>query len=418
MKQNERVILFLLSALNFTHILDFMIMMPLNIYLMPYFHISAKEFSFLVSAYTFSAAFSGLLASLFVDRFDRKRVLLVGYIGFLVGTVACGIAPRYELLLTARIFAGLFGGLIGAQVLSIISDLFTYENRGKAVGAVMSAFAVASTLGVPFALFLTNRFSWHAPFILIGVLGLLLIPFLMRFIPPMSQHILPVDERKSPFHSIKNAVVHSKVRLALLFSFLVMAGHFIIIPFINPYMVYNNHYSKEATPIIYLVGGIASFLAALVLGKVSDIYGKLNVFVICMLLSLPFILAITHITGLQFWIMLMLFAIWFIASTGRSVTAQAMVTNTVPQNQRGGFMSLNSSVQQLGISFGSLASGFIVIENEDKTIEHYGWLGYMSVGILVCSLLIGKYLFNNKDKETMELVASTKGEAPATDDVN
>ncbi len=149
---NKKAILFLLAALNFTHILDFMIMMPLGNYLMPYFKISPQKFSLLVGAYTLSAAFSGFAAAFFVDRFDRKRVLLIGYGGFLLGTLLCGLAPSYITLLMARIVAGIFGGLIGAQVLSIISDLFSYEERGKAMGSVMSAFAIASTLGVPFAL--------------------------------------------------------------------------------------------------------------------------------------------------------------------------------------------------------------------------------------------------------------------------
>src|SRR6476620_10398560 len=99
MTWKERIILIILASINFTHILDFMIMMPLGNYLMPYFHISAKQFSFLVGAYTLSAAVSGFTAAFFVDKFDRKRVLLFGYIGFLLGTIACGFAPSYMLLL-------------------------------------------------------------------------------------------------------------------------------------------------------------------------------------------------------------------------------------------------------------------------------------------------------------------------------
>jgi predicted MFS family arabinose efflux permease len=126
MNENRKVILFLLAALNFTHILDFMIMMPLGNYLMPYFKINPRQFSLLVGAYTLSAAVSGFAAAFFVDKFDRKKFLLFAYGGFLIGTLFCGIAPNYPLLLMARIFAGLFGGMIGAQVLSIISDIFPY----------------------------------------------------------------------------------------------------------------------------------------------------------------------------------------------------------------------------------------------------------------------------------------------------
>jgi predicted MFS family arabinose efflux permease len=166
MSKKERIILFLLASLNFTHILDFMIMMPLGNYLMPYFDISAKQFSFLVGSYPITAFASSFAAAFFVDKFDRKKVLLFAYVGFLIGTFACGIAPSYTLLLSARILTGLFGGLIGAQVMSIVADIFGYERRGAATGAVMSSFAIASTIGVPFALYLSNLFSWHAPFLL------------------------------------------------------------------------------------------------------------------------------------------------------------------------------------------------------------------------------------------------------------
>jgi MFS transporter, DHA1 family, inner membrane transport protein len=199
MKQpNKKVILILLAALNFTHILDFMIMMPLGNYLMPYFSISPQQFSYLVAAYTLSASASGFLAAFFVDRYDRKNVLLIGYGGFLIGTLFCGLAPSYETLLIARIVAGLFGGLIGAQVLSIVSDLFSYEERGKAMGSVISAFAIASTFGVPFALYLANLISWHAPFLFVAIAGLGIFPFLSRHIPHMTGHMTSA-EGKSRF---------------------------------------------------------------------------------------------------------------------------------------------------------------------------------------------------------------------------
>ncbi len=399
MQKNNRLILILLASLNFTHILDFMIMMPLGNYLMPFFKINPQQFSFLVGAYTLSAAVSGFAAAFFVDGFDRKKVLLFGYIGFLVGTIACGIAPTYFLLLLARTFAGLFGGLIGAQVLSIIADLFPYEERGKAMGAVMSAFAIASTFGVPFALYLANMISWHAPFLLVGLLGLILIPLLMKHIPSMTQHINKERERNSPFDALINVASNAKMRLALLFSGMIMMGHFLIIPFINPYMEFNNGYSKKLTPLIYLVGGIASFAAANILGRWADKYGKLKVFSICIALSLPLVIAVTHVPSIPYWIVLTIFAVWFIMSTGRGVTAQAMVSNVVPPQQRGSFMSFNSSVQQLGTSIASFVAGLIVIKASDGKIEHYNWLGYISIVVLLCCFFLGRYLFGKRENK-------------------
>jgi len=392
MNENRKVILFLLAALNFTHILDFMIMMPLGNYLMPYFKINPQQFSLLVGAYTLSAAVSGFAAAFFVDKFDRKKFLLFAYGGFLIGTLFCGIAPNYPLLLMARIFAGLFGGMIGAQVLSIISDIFPYEERGKAMGSVMSAFAVASTLGVPFALYIANAFSWHAPFIFVVILGLAIYPFLYRYIPPMDKHLKQQKEH-GPFYALQQVTGDSKQMLALLFSFLMMMGHFLIIPFINPFMEFNRGYSKMQTPMIYLAGGAASFIAANILGRWADKYGKLRVFVSCLVLSLGMVMLITHLPQVPFPIVLSFFGIWFVFSTGRAVTAQAMLSNVVPAAQRGSFMSFNSSVQQLGTSTASFVAGMVVTAGADGKLVHYGWLGWLSVAVLLVCLPVGMKIF-------------------------
>lgn len=395
---NKKAILFLLAALNFTHILDFMIMMPLGNYLMPYFKISPQKFSLLVGAYTLSAAFSGFAAAFFVDRFDRKQVLLIGYGGFLIGTLLCGLAPSYTTLLLARIVAGIFGGLIGAQVLSIISDLFSYEERGKAMGSVMSAFAIASTLGVPFALYIANAFSWHAPFLFVAFAGMALYPFLLKYIPRMTDHFRD-RKNEGPFHALQQVVAVPRQRLALLFSMLMFMGHFIIIPFINPYMEFNMGYSKVQTPMIYLVGGVSAFIAANILGRFSDKRGKLPVFTVCTLLSFGMIYLITNLPVLPYAIILSFFSIWFILATGRGVTAQAMISNIVPQQQRGSFMSFNSSVQQLGTSLASFIGGAIVIADGGGRIQRYNWLGYFSIFILLICVLLARRLFRDIDKK-------------------
>jgi len=397
MSRNERLIIVLLASINFTHILDFMIMMPLGNYLMPYFHISPRQFTFLVGAYTLTAAVSGFAAAFFVNQFDRKKVLLYGYAGFLIGTIACGFAPTYSLLLASRILAGLFGGLIGAQVLSIVADIIPYERRGVAIGAIMSAFAVASTFGVPFSLYLANIFSWHAPFLLVGFLGIIIIPLVMKLVPSMGEHI---QKNKSPKLEVLTEVIKNPTqRMALLFSALIMMGHFLIIPFINPYMEFNNGYPKSITPMIYLVGGIASFASANILGRISDKYGKLPVFSISVLTSLLFVWIITNLPTVHFSIVLIVFGIWFSLATGRAVTSQAMISRVVNLNQRGSFMSFNSSVQQLGTSFASFIAGLVIMKSADGKIIHYPWLGYLSILILALCFLIARRLFKNIDNE-------------------
>lgn len=400
MNKAQKIILFLLSTLNFTHILDFMIMMPLGVFLMPFFKISPLEFSFIVSAYTISAGISGFLAAFFVDNYDRKKILILAYVLFLVGTIACGLAPTYYLLLFARIFAGVFGGLISAQITSIVADTFSYEIRGRAMGAVMSGFAIASTLGMPFALFLANEISWHAPFLLVGLLGCILIPFLIKFLPKIDAHISVEKQNFSHKLAVLTSVLKNKIQLqALLFSFLMMGGHFLMIPFINPYMIHNVGYTKDFTPLIYLFGGIASFISANVLGKVADKYGKLKVYTWCLLSAIPMIIIITNLPfGTKAYITLFLFGLWFAISTGRGVTGTAMVSNVVEATSRGSFQSFNSSMQQLGTGLAAFVAGLMITENsQNKAVIGYETVGYLSVFVLLCSLFLAHRIFKTSN---------------------
>lgn len=404
MSKSEKIILFILAGLNFTHILDFMIMMPLGNYLIPDLGISAFQFSLLVASYSVSAFFSGLGIAMFIDRFDRKRSLLLAYIGFLVGTLACGAAPTYGFLLSARILTGLFGGVIGAQVLSIVADLFTYERRGRAMGAVMSAFAAASILGVPLSLYLTNlfKFNWHIPFIFIGSVASIFIPLVIKFIPSMTDHIKKRHSDVNVFDALITVCKVPEQRSAIIFSCLLMMGHFLIIPFINPYLEFNKGFSKDLTPMIYLAGGIASFAAALLLGRFSDKTGKLPVFSWSVFLSLFMVLIITEMPDVHFSIVLCFFAIWFIVATGRAVTAQAMISEVVRQEQRGSFMSVNGSVQQLGSGLAALSAGAIVYTEKSGRIANYNWVGYLSIFVLLASLIIGRIVFKKIDKKEVQ----------------
>lgn len=393
MKQ-ERIVLFLLAALNFTHILDFMILMPLGNYLMPHFKIGPQQFSILVSAYAISAGVASFISAFYVNNFDRKKVLLFAYTGFLIGTLACGIAPSYYFLLIARTIAGLFGGMIGAQVISIIADLIPFERRGKAMGTIMSAFAVASTLGVPFALYLSNAFSWHAPFLLTGGLGIVLIPFLNKYLPTMDKHLKKVSENKREV--INQIFSEKKQYLALIFSALMFMGHFMIIPFINPFLEFNKGFERSITPLVYLFGGMSSLIAANIIGKLSDKYGKFKFYIICTLASLPLVIFITNMPNLPIYLVLIMFSIWFVFATGRGVCAQALVSNVAKPEFRASFQSFNSFMQQLGTGAASLIAGFVVVANGQGVLFHYPVLGYLSVVVLSTTLVIGYFIFNKR----------------------
>jgi MFS transporter, DHA1 family, inner membrane transport protein len=390
MSKNERIILLLLASLNFTHILDFMIMMPLGNYLMPHFHISAQFFSIIVAAYPVTAFVSGMATAFFVDRYDRKKVLLFAYCGFIVGTVCCGFAPDPYFLMAARILTGLFGGLIGAQVLSIVADTFAYEKRGRAMGSIFAAFSFASVIGVPFSLYLAKFFSWHAPFIFIGIVGLFIIPMIIRFLPPMRKHLHEEAFRpKIDVRKVLGEMLRNKEQLtALSLSACLMLGHFLIIPFINPYMEFNVHFSRDQTPLIYMVGGCSALVASFVVGRMADKYGKLRIYLICAFCSLLPIFLITNMPAIPFYYVLIVFGVWFALASGRSIPAQAMISNVVNPEHRGQFMSFNSSFQQLFTGLASIIGGLIVVKDESGLIHNYQWVGYLSVVIVFGTLFI------------------------------
>jgi MFS transporter, DHA1 family, inner membrane transport protein len=394
MQKNEKIILLLLAALNFTHILDFMIMMPLGNHLITYFNIDGQKFSFILAAYSVSACIASLVASFFVDNYDRKKVLLLGYTGFLVGTFLCGVAPTANLLLCARVVAGLFGGIIGAQVLSIVADIFPYEKRATAMGYLMTAFSVASIVGVPLGLFLADLFSWHAPFILVAVLGALLIPLLVKYIPSMGGHIKVGASKKASFTTtFKNVFANQQQVLALVLAAFLMLGHFLIIPFITPYFEFNVGFERSQIKYIYVVGGVLTLFTAPLIGKLADKYGKLQIFTLCACLSLAPIFFITNMPAIPFYYVLMVTGFWFIVANGRNIASSALVSNVVPPEHRGSFMSINASVQQMFTGIASLLAGWIVVTKQpNPSLLHYNWVGYVSLMVIIFCIAISRKL--------------------------
>lgn len=388
MNRSEKILLFLLASIQFTHILDFMIIMPLGNYLMPYFHISTQQFALIVSAYSYSAFTSGIIAAFIIDNFDRKRSLMFGYSGFIIGTALCGFAPNYQFLIAARILAGLFGGLIGAQILSIVADTFSYEKRGMAMGYLMAAFSVASVLGVPLSLYAANIFSWHAPFVIVAVMGALLVPFTMKFIPPMRAHLVNRTGKRT--RAISIIFSRKDALMALSLSGLLMLGHFMVIPFINPFMEFNVGFTKNQIPLIYVVGGLATLFSAPFFGKLADRRGKMKVYMWCALATLPFVYFITNMPSIAFYFVLIATGLWFVVSNGRSVAAQAMISNVIEPEYRGSFMSLNSSLQQLFVGSASFAAGLIVTNDPvSKKIFNYHWAGIASISVLAFCIYLG-----------------------------
>lgn len=367
--------------------MDFMVMMPLGPQLKRVFDMSPSEWSLIVSSYTFAAFVSGVGSIFIIDRFDRKKILIAVYSGFLVGTFLCGIADSYVFLISARICAGIFGGVIGAVVLSIVGDLIPLIRRGKAMGIVMTGFSAAAALGVPTGLLLGTIYDWHFPFLCIVGMGLIILILLVKIIPSaVPQHKDGIRLRNKET-LIKIFSDLNKIKGFSLMGIIIF-GQFLVIPFLSPYMVANVGFAELDLTLIYFCGGILSIFTSPWVGKMSDKHGRSRVFTWFVLLSTIPIIAITHFQVTPMWVVLLATTLFFITVAGRFIPAIAIVLSTAEPEIRGRFMSIRSAVQQLVAGIAAFASGLIMVENSDGTYSNYNIIGYISVLTCLATLLL------------------------------
>lgn len=398
MIKNERLLLLILAAAMFTHIMDFMIIMPLSPSLMSIFDITPQQFSLLVASYTITAGLTGFLAAFMIDRFDRKNTMLVVYAGFTLGTLACAYAPSFEILLIARSLAGAFGGVLGALILSIVSDVVPLERRAQGIGIVMASFSVASVFGVPFGLFIASRYSWHAPFLFLGILSAIIYGLMIAYMPSLQSHLSAGNGKKKPLEILTLIFGNRNSRMGLTFSALLMLGHFTIIPFIAAYMVGNVGFSNGDLSYIYLVGGALTIFFSPWVGRMADKYGRLKIFTIFGSLVLIPILVITNLPPTPLWAALVVSGIFFIFSNGRMVPSTTMETAVIRPEIRGSYMSIRSSVQQLSSGLASFIAGLIITEkaslfgNDVKALVNYEYVGLIAVFFSLLSLWVARKL--------------------------
>ncbi|MCB9037109.1 MAG: MFS transporter [Lewinellaceae bacterium] len=385
---SEKLLLFILAVVQFTHILDFMIIMPLGSQFMRIFDISPRQFSLIVSAYAGSAFVMGFFSAMFIDRFDRKQALFYTYIGFTVGTLACAIAPGYLIFLAARSITGAFGGILGALVLSIIGDTVPLKRRASAMGMVMTAFSVASVIGVPAGIFLAAQFSWRAPFLTVGVIAMMLSFGIYFFLPPLRKHLESGLVQRNPFRVMGNIFSDANQRLALFFTVILMLGHFSIIPFIAPYMQLNIGFSDYEVTYIYFIGGMLTVFLLPFFGRLADRHGHAKVFTIASLFALLSIFAITNLPVVSIALALCATSSFFVVASGRNVPAMTMVTSVVRPESRGSFMSVRSSVQEMALALSSLVAGLIITENGDGSLSNYQYVGYIAMAMSLVAVAV------------------------------
>lgn len=383
--KSERLLLLILAAVQFTHIIDFMIIMPLGPQFMRVFDITPRQFSVIVSAYAFCAFIASLMSAMFIDRFDRRKALLVLYIGFILGTLACAWAPGYWFFLACRGLTGAFGGTLGALILAIVGDAVPLERRGKAVGWIMTAFSVASIAGVPAGIFMAATYGWRFTFGAIAALSVVFLVLAFYVLPPLrghlDEHALTGRERPSPLGSLMLILRDPNQRLALLFSLTLMLGHFTIVPFISPYMQLNIGFSDHDIGYIYTLGGVLTAFLLPLFGRLSDRFGHAQVFTVASFFALFSIFAITNLPPVSMAVALVATSSFFVVASGRNVPATTLGTAVVKPENRGSFMSLRQSVNEMALAISSFVAGLIVVEQPDGSLGNYSYVGYLSIGM-------------------------------------
>ena len=381
--RREAWLLFTLAGIQFTHILDFMIMMPLGPQFTALFGISNAQFGLLVSAYTLSAGVSGLMAATYIDRFSRKQLLLTLYPLFGLATLACGLAPDYASLMVARVAAGLFGGVLSALAQTVVADVVPFERRGRAMSVVMTSFSVATVAGVPLGLFLATQFNWHAPFFAIALLVGLLSLGAWQTMPRLDAHLHHPD-RTSVWRGIGQVLSEANHLKAFGVSGLMMFAAFTVIPYITIYLQSNAGMLTEEVPWIYLCGGTATLLSARYFGRLTDRLGKVLVFQRLALAMVVPLMATTLSQGLPLWGLLLVSTVFFTVMSGRMIPGMAMISSAAQPRLRGTFMTLNAAVHSASMGLGALVGGMIIGRDDQGQITHYWMAGLLGA---VASLL-------------------------------
>ena len=381
----QKFVVGLLAFLQFAVILDFMIMAPLGAMIMPALSISPKQFGLVVSAYAFSAGVSGFVTAGFADRFDRKKILMFFYTGFLVGTLWCGLASTFELLLAARVFTGLFGGVIGSVVLAIATDLFEVSLRGRVMGLIQTAFAASQVLGLPLGLFLSNRWNWHAPFIVLAVLGVAGLAVIATRLKPVDGHLGKPQEH-SPFMHLWHTITEPRHLLAFLTVTLLATGGFMLMPFSSAFLVHNLGIDLARLPTIYFFTGICTMVFGPMIGKAADKFGKFPVFLFGSVLSIVMVVVYTHMDTTPLAAVVLINVVMFVGIFSRMIPFQALSSQVPEPTKRGAYNAISASIQQVSGGVASLVAGHIVTQGADGRIEHFPEVGYVVVGTTLLAI--------------------------------
>lgn len=385
----QKFVVAILALLQFTIILDFMVLSPLGDILMKSLNMSTSNFGLVVSSYAFSAGASGILAAGFADKFDRKKLLLFFYAGFILGTFFCAMAANYHMLLLARIVTGLFGGVIGAISLAIIADLFSVHQRGRVMGFVQMSFAASQVLGIPIGLYFANRWGWHSSFLMIVVLAALIGLAILLKLKPVTQH-LALQSDKNPLLHLWHTLSKKRYQTGFVATALMSVGGFMLMPFGSAFLINNIQIHQDQLPLIFMLTGLSSIVIMPVIGKLSDRIDKFTLFAAGSVIAIVMIIFYTNLTPVPLWEIIVINMLMFMGIMSRMIPATTLTTSIPELQDRGAFMSINSSLQSMAGGIAAVCAGLIVYQpTKSSPLQHYDTLGYVVSGVvIVCAFFV------------------------------
>lgn len=384
----QKFVIFILAITQFTVILDFMVMSPLGDMLMKSLDLKPSAFGVAVSAYAFSAGISGLLTAGFADKFDRKKLLLFFYIGFIAGTVFCGLAESYAVLVAARIITGLFGGVIGSISMAIITDLFALQQRGRVMGFIQMGFGASQVLGVPIGIYIATLWKWEAPFWMVAILGVIIAIAIALYLKPLTAH-LALQHDRSAFAHLWHTVSKRDYRIAFTATALLSIGGFMMMPFGSAFAVNNLGVNYKQLTMLLMVSGISSLVVMPIIGKLSDKINKFTIFAVASVWMMIICVVYTNLGVTPLSIVMALNIMMMIGIMSRMIPSSALTSAVPEMADRGAFMSINSSLQQIAGGIAAMVAGEIVTQkSKGSPLEHYNIVGYVIVCISIISIIL------------------------------
>jgi predicted MFS family arabinose efflux permease len=373
-------LILVLLMIQFTHMVDFVIIMPLGGRLMGELGIGTREFGAVVSAYAWAAGLASLVGGAVMDRFDRRSLLLVMYAGFTLATLFCGLAPGYGWLLVGRVLAGATGGLSAVAIMAVIGDAFEPAKRGRAIGAVTSAFAVASIAGLPIGLEIAAWFGRGAPFVALAGLSAGVWAVGWWRLPAVRGHLSAA--RRDPLAEYAAVAREPNHLWAFAFSFFLVMGTFTVAAFIGPYLSATNGWTEADLKWLYLAAGLCTLVGMNVVGRLADRTGRRPLFRAMAVGALVMAVAITTVPMTTLPAAAVMLSLFMVLAAGRMVPAQAILLGAARPEVRGAFLSLNTAVQHVATGAAPMVAGALLTTTTDAAGRVVSMAGFPLVGLV------------------------------------